>query len=89
MSAEPTDEGDALGVASQKVKRVEGRRCEMHGMIALASRFQYSPSMANVKKGQLVAAGEWWKHLRWTKRVFWKKHRQAERREATPERADG
>ena len=28
--------------------------------------------MANVKKGQLVRAPEWWKHLRWVKRVFWK-----------------
>ena len=36
--------------------------------------------MANVKKGQLVRAPEWWKHLRWVKRVFWKKHREAEKR---------
>ncbi len=33
--------------------------------------------MANVKKGLLTAAGEWWKHLRWTKRVFWKAERKA------------
>jgi hypothetical protein len=33
--------------------------------------------MANVKKGLLTAPGEWWKHLRWTKRVFWKGERQA------------
>ena len=33
--------------------------------------------MANVKKGQLVAPPEWWKHLRWVKRVFWKKERRA------------
>lgn len=49
----------------------------------------YRSDMANVKKGQLVAAGEWWKHLRWTKRVFWKKHRRAERREAYVHRGDG
>ena len=36
--------------------------------------------MANVKKGQLVRAPEWWKHLRWVKRVFWKRHRQAEKK---------
>jgi len=36
--------------------------------------------MATVKKGVLVSATEWWKHLRWTKRTFWKKHRKAERR---------
>ncbi len=38
--------------------------------------------MATVKKGTLTHAGEWWKHLRWTKRVFWKKERQAAKREA-------
>jgi hypothetical protein len=27
----------------------------------------------------LRASGEWWKHLRWTKRPFWKGHRKAER----------
>ncbi len=37
--------------------------------------------MAHVKKGHLVKAGEWWKHLRpWMKRKFWKKHRKAEQR---------
>ena len=39
--------------------------------------------MANVKKGQLVASPEWWKHLRKMKRQFWKRQRKAERREAT------
>jgi hypothetical protein len=38
--------------------------------------------MANVKKGQLVASPEWWKHLRWIKRLFWKRERQAAKREA-------
>jgi hypothetical protein len=36
--------------------------------------------MAHVKKGHLVRAPQWWKHLRDWKRVFWKKHRKAERR---------
>ncbi len=37
--------------------------------------------MAHVKKGYLVASGEWAKHLRpFLKRVFWKKHRKAEKR---------
>jgi len=45
--------------------------------------------MANVKKGQLVSAGEWWKHLRWTKRAFWKRQRKADQREAAAQRADG
>jgi len=33
--------------------------------------------MATVKKGMLTSAGEWWRHLRWTKRAFWKGERQA------------
>ncbi len=41
--------------------------------------------MAHVKKGYLVKAGEWWKHLRHTKRDFWKRHRQAEKRVAKNE----
>ncbi len=36
--------------------------------------------MATVKKGVLTATGEWWKHLRSKKRVFWKSERQAVRR---------
>lgn len=35
--------------------------------------------MATIKKGVLVRSGEWWQHLRWTKRGFWKKHRKAEK----------
>jgi hypothetical protein len=38
--------------------------------------------MATVKKGSLTSASEWWKHLRWTKRAFWKGERQAGKREA-------
>ena len=45
--------------------------------------------MANAKKGHLVAATEWWKRLRWTKRASWKRQRQADKREgqAQPEDA--
>lgn len=35
--------------------------------------------MATVKKVILVPAPQWWKHLRKWKRVFWKRHRKAER----------
>jgi hypothetical protein len=35
--------------------------------------------MAHVRKGHLVRAPQWWKHLKDWKRVFWKKHRKAER----------
>jgi hypothetical protein len=41
--------------------------------------------MANVKKGQLANPPEWWKHLRWVKRVFWKRERKAARREIARE----
>ena len=37
--------------------------------------------MATVKKGILSKAGEWWKHLRKTKRSFWKKERKAQIRD--------
>jgi hypothetical protein len=33
--------------------------------------------MANVKKGNLTAPPEWWKHLKWMKRPFWKSERAA------------
>lgn len=37
--------------------------------------------MANIKKGQTVAATEWWKHLRpENKRRFWKKQRKDNKR---------
>ena len=35
--------------------------------------------MAHVRKGMLVPSPQWWKHLRDWKRIFWKKHRKAER----------
>jgi len=38
--------------------------------------------MATVKKGYLTNAREWWRHLRRTKRAFWKGERQAGKREA-------
>jgi len=44
--------------------------------------------MANVKKGQLAAAPEWWRHLRWTKRAFWKRERVADRNEIGTQRKD-
>ncbi len=31
--------------------------------------------MANVKKGNVTAPPQWWKHLRDWKRIFWKKER--------------
>ena len=41
--------------------------------------------MANVKKGNLTSPPEWWKHLRWVKRIFWKKERKAQQRYITKE----
>lgn len=33
--------------------------------------------MANVKQGNLTRPPQWWKHLDWCKKVFWKAERQA------------
>jgi hypothetical protein len=41
--------------------------------------------MANVKKGLLTVSGVWWRHLRRMKRLFWKRERQAAKREALRE----
>jgi hypothetical protein len=38
--------------------------------------------MATVKKGILTSAREWWRHLRSTKRDFWKRERKAAKAEA-------
>lgn len=47
----------------------------------------WSLILATVKKGILVSAGEWWKHLRKRKahRPFWKRQRIAEKREIRDE----
>ncbi len=37
--------------------------------------------MANVKQGNLSRPPEWWKHLKWAKKVFWKTERQAHKKE--------
>jgi hypothetical protein len=41
--------------------------------------------MATVKKGLLTPSGKWWKHLRRTKRLFWKSERQAVQLETSKE----
>jgi hypothetical protein len=38
--------------------------------------------MASVKKGILTPPSQWWKHLRETKRLFWKAERKAVRLDA-------
>ncbi len=35
----------------------------------------YHRLMATVENGTVTRAGEWWKRLCWTKRVFWKRER--------------
>jgi hypothetical protein len=37
--------------------------------------------MANVKKGNLSGAPQWWKHLKDWKRVFWKTERKAQQKD--------
>jgi hypothetical protein len=44
--------------------------------------------MATVKKGLLTVSGEWWKHLRSTKRAFWKGERRAAKKFARQEASD-
>ena len=45
--------------------------------------------MATVKKGTLTSPPEWWKHLRWTKRAFWKRERKAAKREGERQALEG
>jgi hypothetical protein len=48
--------------------------------------------MSNNRKGQLMASGEWAKHLRRAKKFFWRRHRLIEKRvvkRETMERANG
>ncbi len=44
--------------------------------------------MANVKQGTLTRAPQWWKHLKFFKKVFWKAERQAHKKEIKYERQD-
>jgi hypothetical protein len=39
--------------------------------------------MATVKKGTMTHSPEWWKHLRETKKLFWKRERKAQKRDIT------
>ena len=41
--------------------------------------------MATMKKGITVRATEWWRHLRWAKRAFWKRQRKAFQHETRQE----
>ena len=45
----------------------------------------YLDRMATVKKGMLTPSPEWWKHLRWRGRAFWKAERRAADSEAQAE----
>jgi hypothetical protein len=44
--------------------------------------------MATVEKGTLTTSKEWWDHLRWTKRAFWKAERRASRMVAVEDAAE-
>jgi hypothetical protein len=44
--------------------------------------------MATVKKGMMTPPNEWWKHLRWAKRAFWKGERKAVKTALTNARRD-
>lgn len=44
--------------------------------------------MASVKQGTRTASGEWWKHLSFMKRPYWKGERQAVKRDIAAEIAE-
>jgi hypothetical protein len=37
--------------------------------------------MANVKKGTLARPPQWWKHLKWNKKILWSKERQLQKKD--------
>jgi hypothetical protein len=45
--------------------------------------------MAHVRKGHVTASGRWAKHLRFWKRVFWKRERLAVKRDIENARGGG
>jgi hypothetical protein len=45
--------------------------------------------MATIKKGTLARPPEWWKHLRWMKRAFWKAERTAAKQDSKRQVANG
>ena len=45
--------------------------------LARLTAIGYLHEMATVKKGMLTPAPEWWKHLRWRSRAFWKNERKS------------
>lgn len=49
----------------------------------------WNETMSHVRKGHLAATGEWRKHLRFLKRKFWKRERQAAKRDISGERGAG
>lgn len=78
----PQLRGQPLRTVLQQVAPYAGRTRR-----ALAQRSESCPkrsrrtgtSMANVKKGNLTACPERWKHLDWWKRRFWKRERRAQK----------
>lgn len=47
--------------------------------LMLGGKHGWSGAVSTKKKGMAAVSGEWREHLRWHKRYFWKRERQAER----------
>jgi hypothetical protein len=54
----------------------------------VSGRNAWTSPMTHIPKGFLAASPEWMKHLRGLKRAFWKRHREAEQREAAKRLAE-
>ena len=77
----------ALRFASAGMTRNLILRLPGQGLARMAhhTAIGYLQWMATVKKGMLTPSPEWWKHLRWRSRAFWKGERRAAKYEAQAE----
>ena len=85
----PFQGGEAGSIPVDSTKICRGGRLVMQRIVypsyagsipVLGAKFYKGNPMANVKKGNLTAPPQWWKHLKDWKRVFWKSERQAQKR---------
>lgn len=83
----PVDEGREYPKWTAKGRERRGREYPVLGPPNVEADV-LETRMATAKKGQLVRAPEWWKHLRWTKRAFWKSQRKAEKRDVLVQTQD-
>jgi hypothetical protein len=75
----PAGVRNALGVERGGYVRLEAFSSPTEVLYRAPQSTSLALEMADVRNGQLAASPEWWKHLRWAKRSFWKRERQAGR----------